>query len=438
MVGFLTQTPERETYMNFTDVYFSDPVVFITRVEHEFIANPNALSDDTLAVLPDGTSIEERLRNDYPQFDIITTEREADVFQMIEDGEADMTLRSLTMAAYNIKKGGWFNLKIAGQYPDYDNDFRMGVLNNQTMLVDILNKGIDTLTYQEILQIVNKHVSIEFVTDRERDYGPLISLVIISSLVVGFTLFWNHQLRRFNSEIAESEASLRDMGQRLADDNEALSQAHNALAQANRKLNILSSITRHDILNQLMVIQGYLELSKDSKTEGPADSYLSRMGVAADRIQEQIEFTRAYEQLGVEDPVWTSVSDVVSRLSDSEIQIINECQGLEIYADLMLEKVFYNLHDNTLRHSGGATTVKLGCSRKGDDLAVWWQDDGKGVPEDVKPVIFDRGFGSNTGFGLFLTREVLAITGIGIVENGIHGEGARFELTIPKGMYRFK
>jgi len=52
-------------------------------------------------------------------------------------------------------------------------------------------------------------------------------------------------------------------------------------------------------------------------------------------------------------------------------------------------------------------------------------------------MIFEQGFGKHTGLGLFLSREILAITGSTIIENGTPGKGARFEITVPKGMYRF-
>jgi signal transduction histidine kinase len=51
--------------------------------------------------------------------------------------------------------------------------------------------------------------------------------------------------------------------------------------------------------------------------------------------------------------------------------------------------------------------------------------------------IFEQGFGKNTGLGLFLSREILAITGLTITENSVPGKGARFEITVPKGAYRF-
>jgi signal transduction histidine kinase len=60
-----------------------------------------------------------------------------------------------------------------------------------------------------------------------------------------------------------------------------------------------------------------------------------------------------------------------------------------------------------------------------------------GIAENEKEKIFMGGYGKNTGFGLFLAREILAITGITIRETGIPGEGARFEITVPNGGYRF-
>jgi len=50
----------------------------------------------------------------------------------------------------------------------------------------------------------------------------------------------------------------------------------------------------------------------------------------------------------------------------------------------------------------------------------------------MKESIFLRGVGSNTGLGLFLTKEILILTGMTIVENGERGVGARFEILIPE------
>jgi signal transduction histidine kinase len=69
-------------------------------------------------------------------------------------------------------------------------------------------------------------------------------------------------------------------------------------------------------------------------------------------------------------------------------------------------------------------------------MIVIVEDNGIGIPLAEKEKIFTRGYGKNTGLGLFLAKEILAITGIAIRETGIPGEGARFEILVPGGSVR--
>ncbi len=71
-----------------------------------------------------------------------------------------------------------------------------------------------------------------------------------------------------------------------------------------------------------------------------------------------------------------------------------------------------------------------------DGLSVIFEDDGAGISDEDRVNLFEKGYGKHTGLGLFLSREILAITGIAITENGKQGEGARFEMTVPNGSFR--
>ncbi|MDD5419751.1 MAG: PAS domain S-box protein [Methanomicrobiaceae archaeon] len=210
-----------------------------------------------------------------------------------------------------------------------------------------------------------------------------------------------------------------------------------SLQIANKKLQLLASITRHDILNRMMVLQGYLELMQESLNQPVQREYLRQIKKAATAIQRQIEFTREYEQLGHALPIWQSVSGVVAKACRGRLPVRCTCKRLFIYADPMLEAVFANLMDNTLRHGEGAAEVRVYCRASEDGVTIVWEDDGAGVPADQKERVFDRGFGRNTGFGLFLCREILSITGICIIETGTYGQGARFEMAVPEGQYSF-
>jgi PAS domain S-box-containing protein len=212
--------------------------------------------------------------------------------------------------------------------------------------------------------------------------------------------------------------------------------AEEAFHIANKKLKILSSITRHDILNQIMVLQGYLELAAEMGGDETQAEYLGKVRGAAAAIHRQIGFTRTYEDLGVEEPQWLSVSGALSGMRGGPLPIQYECATYQILADPMLEKVFANLMDNTIRYAEGATRVQIHCEEQDGNLLISFEDDGPGVPDDQKERIFERGVGKNTGFGLFLSREILAITGIAIRETGVYGKGARFEMLVPVGKWR--
>jgi Signal transduction histidine kinase len=70
------------------------------------------------------------------------------------------------------------------------------------------------------------------------------------------------------------------------------------------------------------------------------------------------------------------------------------------------------------------------------NLTIIYEDNGRGVPDAEKEEIFMRGYGKNTGYGLFLIREIVSITGCTITEQGIPGEGARFLIEVSKGGFR--
>jgi PAS domain S-box-containing protein len=218
--------------------------------------------------------------------------------------------------------------------------------------------------------------------------------------------------------------------------------AEDALLQANKQLNLLSSITRHDILNQLMALKGYLELSQDA-IDNPTTlrEYIIKEEKAANTIEHQITFTRDYQNLGVAAPEWQNVNASIQHalhgLPMRDIHIEVDPKNPEIFADRLFEKVFYNLIDNALRHGGDRMkSIRVSVQESDASLAIVCEDDGMGISEEDKKRLFTRGFGRNTGLGLFLSREILAITGITITENGIPGTGARFEIVVPKGMWR--
>ena len=215
-------------------------------------------------------------------------------------------------------------------------------------------------------------------------------------------------------------------------------QAEATLQQANHQLNLMTSITRHDILNKVSALVGYLDILR-MKFPNPALAYyFSKLEDNTRAIQGLIADTQVYQDLGIHEPQWQGLEKLMKHLQVPDtIMLIVNLQGTEIYADPMLEKVFFNLLDNSIRHGQHVTQITLSSHQSDEGLTVVWEDNGVGVKTNQKEQIFKRGFGKNTGLGLFLVGEILSLTGITIKETGTEGKGARFEIMVPKGAYRF-
>ena len=217
--------------------------------------------------------------------------------------------------------------------------------------------------------------------------------------------------------------------------------AEQALREANKKLSLLSSITRHDINNQLTVLMGYLTILEKQQTDTTHNEYFLKVSTAAKRISAMVQFTREYESIGVQAPAWQDTRILVEAVAKEaplgKVMVNNDLPaGTVVFADQLITKVFYNLMDNAARYGGKITAIRFSALERDGDEVLVCEDDGVGVPVEEKEKIFERGFGKNTGLGLALVREILSITGITITETGEPGKGARFEMIVPKGMYR--
>jgi PAS domain S-box-containing protein len=217
--------------------------------------------------------------------------------------------------------------------------------------------------------------------------------------------------------------------------------AETAVQLANRKLNFLNKIIRHDILNHLTVLKGNIDLDRETNTDPHQGAVLDKEFAATEAIQALITFTRDYQDIGIAPPEWQDVRRSIMKtctgIQLGKISLSVGIEGVEIYADRLLSSVFLHLIENAIRHGKKTTRIRLFCEESFEELHIVCEDDGIGVPPEAKDKIFNRQFFNQTGLEMYLTREILSITAITIRETGIYGKGACFELCVPKGGYRF-
>jgi signal transduction histidine kinase len=207
-----------------------------------------------------------------------------------------------------------------------------------------------------------------------------------------------------------------------------------------KKLQLVGSVTRHDVLNQLTAVMGYNELLGMMIQDEKLVSFLAKERQAIDKIRRQFLFAKDYQNIAVEPPKWQKVDNtvrmVVEELDPGNVRITVSTGTFAVLADQLFSRALYHIFENTLRHAATADEIRVLVEEDGPAARLVIADNGPGIPASDKEKIFERGFGHGTGWGLFLAREILAITGITIIENGEPGKGVRFVLTLPPGTFR--
>ncbi|MCA1915128.1 response regulator [Methanospirillum hungatei] len=214
------------------------------------------------------------------------------------------------------------------------------------------------------------------------------------------------------------------------------------LIGTNKKLDILNTITRHDIRNELTAqLFHYDNLLELSHKYPEIAQDVKELGISLNNIQEHLMFSDVYQKIGIQKPKWLSISRIIENIKHSHefgnVSILHSTGTLEVYTDPMFGKIVINLVENALMHGCRVSAIQIRFVERIDAGLLIIEDDGMGIPDNKKKVIFERGVGRNSGLGLFYTREILGMTGMSITENGTYGKGARFEICIPKSCYRF-
>jgi PAS domain S-box-containing protein len=219
---------------------------------------------------------------------------------------------------------------------------------------------------------------------------------------------------------------------------EVFNEAISKVVELNEKLQMVESLTRHDIRNKLSALNGRIFLLKKRLTDNPeAFLQLKEIELASQQMLRILEFEKCYVQVGSEElknvDVERYLSEAASLFSDLKgVTLTNECHGLTVLADSLLRQLFYNLIDNTLKYGKKASVIRVHYEDEGKQVKLVYEDDGVGIPNDEKKHLFQEGYGKGTGYGLYLIKRICEAYGWTIQETGQQDKGAQFTITIPK------
>jgi len=221
------------------------------------------------------------------------------------------------------------------------------------------------------------------------------------------------------------------------------------LRQTTEQLEVLTRILRHDIRNDVQVVQGWSE--KLATEVGPEHrSDLRKIIETSGHIRELTENTGKFldvftgeddpetERVRVDRVLHEELEKADTTYTEATFETPEELSPATAQANELLSSVFRNLLNNAAQHGGNDPTVEIELTVREETVCVTIRDDGPGVPDDQKAEIFGKGeYGlasDGTGIGLYLVNTLVDGFGGDVrVEDRRNGsDGARFVVELPR------
>lgn len=205
--------------------------------------------------------------------------------------------------------------------------------------------------------------------------------------------------------------------------------------------NFLHSLLRHDIRNKIQVIKGYHQLlKKDEDLTDKGNEYVDNAEKAVRNSIDLIEKIRTLRHAEEEEikevnlisVIKESAKNLEGQLRELELDLqIEDFEELNVKAGSLLKEVFSNLIENSVKYSEG-DKIRVSVKEKDEEIICIIEDDGKGISEDEKEKIFDKGYTTDkdrgTGLGLFLVKNLLEIYDGSVEVKDSELGGARFDI----------
>ena len=221
---------------------------------------------------------------------------------------------------------------------------------------------------------------------------------------------------------------------------QALVDSENLLRISNKRLDLLGSITRHDIRSEITIADGYLGLIDEEMDAERVREHLLKAKNAIRKIAGILEIARTYQINGAMNIKWsslhTALDNAISTVDMPGVTYTNSSEDWTILVDPLLEMVCANIFSNSVKHGIHVTEIRVSSQERSDGLDLIIEDNGVGIAPEQKEKIFGFMTPEGVPHGLSIARRILDAEQIKISETGSEGEGARFVLHFPAGLYK--
>lgn len=441
----LNRDPAREAYLLYTAAYASAYNVIITRSDEPYVSTLADVRGHTLGITAGGPELPPELDPGAPRNKLIIFDSAADCYKAVARGDVYACVGEVASASYFISSHRLTNLRLGGVVSTSP-ELHLGVRQDWPMLVQILNKGISTLSASDRQRIAHRWIAADTTAGLRWARAFRIAAVVAGVAIILILLALFHT-RRLARELAERRRIQAE-----------LERTRDHLLQANREKSELVHMVAHDLRSPLTAILLGLDLLQhDPPLPAPtlhltARSINRSADVMARLINDllstqNLEEGRRSLKFAAGDAAQlarASVAGMYAHAAHKEITVeaVVPPEPLPLTTDFVaLQQVVDNLLSNAIKYSPRGARVQVAVKADGGHCRFEVRDEGPGVDERERERIFEkfrRGAAqptqgeSSTGLGLWIVRRFTqALYGRVWCEPGPEDIGSVFVVEVP-------
>ena len=273
MIFAAQRTPERSTYLLFTEPYIELPNMILVRKDRQDGSSLKNMTWWSVAV-SEGSAVHEYLKEEFPQLKLHPVHDELSGLMKVSLGEVDAMVVEISRASYYIEKAGILNLRVAGN-AGLLYRLRFAIRNDWPVLCGILDKGLSSITPEERRGINRRWIIVgsrSIFASKTFRIWFVAGLGVITLTIVG-VIVWNRTLRRIvrqrTSELHQELAERKKAEEELNLLNEELEQrVHLRTAELEAKNAELERLNKVFVGRELRMVELKEKIRKLETTSG--------------------------------------------------------------------------------------------------------------------------------------------------------------------------
>jgi len=428
ILPLVSKHKDREKFINFTTAYITTPIAIALKKDKFFISNFTKLEGRYIAIDKKHAPIK-YLKTKYPNIYFLEVDNVLDGLQLVVEDKVFGYIGNLTTIGYQIQNSFHTELKVGGRF-DEKLTLGIGVRSDDIILLNILNRAIDTIDRRTKEQIFNHWITVRYDKEYNIKYYWYILIPII--LLALFLLIRQYILRKYNRRL-KNEVSFKV--EELRQKDELLLQKYRMAAMgemlsmiAHQWRQPLGAISSAVMSIDVKLARGKFDLSSESgreeflsyieKKHSSINEYVNYLSGTTDDFRNFFNPNRDKEPISLTKPIIDALHILQKFLETNNIEVLVDFDIEDEYMMYQNEimqvviSILRNSQENFAQREIENPEIDIKVHKKESSLIINICDNGGGVPEDIIGNIFEPYFSTKhekngSGLGLYMSKVMI-------------------------------